>query len=104
MDLYARVNILDRKAVRLPTGDITDAIALDADPVERARGWVAKGADRLHIVDLDAAAYGDYENRPLIEQMIVKTRPIAPAQSFKKVNALITLIDLPGGKRARLAV
>ncbi len=70
MDLYARVNILDQKAVRLPTGDITDAISLDADPVERARGWVAKGADRLHIVDLDAAAYGDYENRPLIEEMI----------------------------------
>jgi len=70
MDLYARVNILDRKAVRLPTGDITEAISLDADPVDRARGWVAKGADRLHIVDLDAAAYGDYENRPLIEEMI----------------------------------
>lgn len=70
MDLYARVNILDQKAVRLPTGDITEAISLDADPVERARGWVAKGADRLHIVDLDAAAYGDYENRPLIEEMI----------------------------------
>ena len=70
MDLYARVNILDRKAVRLPTGDVTEAIALDADPIERARGWVAKGADRLHIVDLDAAAYGDYENRPLIEDLI----------------------------------
>lgn len=70
MDLYARVNILDQKAVRLPTGDITEAISLDADPVERARGWVAKGADRLHIVDLDAAAYGDYENRPLIEEII----------------------------------
>lgn len=71
MDLYARVNILDRKAVRLPTGDITEAISLDADPVERARGWVAKGADRLHIVDLDAAAYGNYENRSLIEDLIV---------------------------------
>lgn len=70
MDLYARVNILDRKAVRLPTGDVTEAISLDADPIERARGWVAKGADRLHIVDLDAAAYGDYENRPLIEELI----------------------------------
>jgi len=70
MDLYARVNILDRKAVRLPTGDVTEAISLDADPVERARGWVAKGVDHLHIVDLDAAAYGDYENRSLIGEII----------------------------------
>ena len=70
MDLYARVNILDRKAVRLPRGDVTEAIALDADPIERAMGWVSKGADRLHIVDLDAAAYGDYENRDLIGELV----------------------------------
>ena len=70
MELYARVNILDGRAVRLPYGDVTDAIALDDDPVNRAKGWVAKGADRLHIVDLDAAAYGDYKNRGLIEDII----------------------------------
>lgn len=70
MELYARVNILDGKAVRLPKGDVTHAIALDADPVERAKGWVAKGADRLHVVDLDAATYGDYTNRPLIEELV----------------------------------
>jgi phosphoribosylformimino-5-aminoimidazole carboxamide ribonucleotide (ProFAR) isomerase len=70
MDLYARVNILDGKAVRLPKGDVREAIALDADPIERARGWVSKGADRLHVVDLDAAAYGDYTNRELIRDLI----------------------------------
>lgn len=70
MELYARVNILDGRAVRLPYGDVNDWIALDDDPVNWARGWVAKGAHRLHIVDLDAAAYGDYENRDLIAEMI----------------------------------
>ena len=70
MDLYARVNILDGRAVRLPQGDVREAIALDDDPVNRAKGWVTKGADRLHIVDLDAAAYGDYKNRDLIASII----------------------------------
>jgi phosphoribosylformimino-5-aminoimidazole carboxamide ribonucleotide (ProFAR) isomerase len=70
MELYARVNILDGKAVRLPKGDLTEAIALDADPVERAVGWVSKGADGLLVVDLDAAAYGDYENRPLLAEIV----------------------------------
>ncbi len=70
MDLYARIHILDRKAVRLPTGDVREAISLDADPIDRAEGWVRKGADKLQVVDLDAAAYGDYENRPLIEELI----------------------------------
>jgi phosphoribosylformimino-5-aminoimidazole carboxamide ribotide isomerase len=58
--------------VRLPKGDVRKAISLDADPVARAQGWVAKGADRLHIVDLDAAAYGDYANRALIERLIAE--------------------------------
>lgn len=70
MELYARINILDGRAVRLPKGDVRDAVALDADPISRARGWVDKGVHRLHVVDLDAAAYGDYENRPLISEMI----------------------------------
>lgn len=70
MELYARVNILDGKAVRLPRGDVTEAISLDADPIERAKGWVTKGATRLHVVDLDAAAYGDYSNRDLIADLV----------------------------------
>lgn len=73
MELYARVNILDGRAVRLPHGDVHEtAIALDADPVARAQGWEAKGADHLLVVDLNAAAYGDYSNRPLIDQIVAE--------------------------------
>ncbi|MFV1999565.1 MAG: HisA/HisF-related TIM barrel protein [Acidimicrobiia bacterium] len=70
MELYARVNILDGRAVRLPRGDVSEVIFLDDDPVNRARGWVSKGAHRLHIVDLDGAAHGDYKNRDLIADII----------------------------------
>lgn len=70
MDLYARVNILGGRAVRLPKGDVDEAIALDADPVGRARGWADKGATHLHVVDLDAAAYDDRRNRQLIHDII----------------------------------
>ena len=70
MELYARVNILDGRAVRLPRGDIKDAISLEADPVARAEGWVEKGADKLLIIDLDAAAYQNYTNRALISEIL----------------------------------
>ena len=70
MDLYARVNILGGHAVRLPKGDVEKAITLDASPLARAKGWMEKGADRLHIVDLDAAAYGDDKNRALVDELI----------------------------------
>lgn len=70
MDLYARINILGGLSVRLPHGRLDEAIALDNDPVGRARSWVRQGIDYLHIVDLDAAAYGDYRNRDLIRRLI----------------------------------
>jgi len=70
MHLYARINILDGRAVRLPKGDIREAVSLDSDPVDRAVGWVGKGADRLFVVDLDAAAYRDIKNRPLIKDIV----------------------------------
>lgn len=70
MQLYARVNILGGRSVRLPHGDVSDAIPLDNDPVGRAQSWAEQGAHYLHIVDLDAAAYGDYVNRPLIDELI----------------------------------
>ncbi len=70
MDLYARVNILDGRAVRLPHGDVREAVAIDADPVARARKWVSLGADYLHVVDLDAAAFGDYRNRPVLDRIV----------------------------------
>jgi phosphoribosylformimino-5-aminoimidazole carboxamide ribotide isomerase len=70
MHLYARINILNGRAVRLPKGDVREAISLDSDPVGRAVGWVRKGADRLLVVDLDAAAYRDTKNRPLLREIV----------------------------------
>ncbi len=70
MDLYARVNILDGRAVRLPRGDVHDAIALHNDPLERINNWFQQGADHVHVVDLDAAAFGDHKNRDLIDRIL----------------------------------
>ena len=93
MDLYSRVNILNGRAVRLPHGDVHEAIALDADPLARAKGWVEKGAARIQIVDLDAAAYGDYRNRPLIKDIIgaldIPVQVAGGVRSPQEVAALI---------------
>ena len=70
MELHARVNILGGRAVRLPQGDVTQAISLDADPVSRAHSWARMGVDKLLVIDLDAAAYGSYDNRPLIDELV----------------------------------
>ncbi len=49
------------KCVRMEQGDPTRETAYDDDPVARARSFVAQGAKRLHVVDLDGA-FGSGEN------------------------------------------
>ncbi len=72
MELLARINILDGRSVRLRRGDLTEAIPLDFDPVARAHSWALQGVDKIHVVDLDAAAHGDYRNRDLIDRLIAE--------------------------------
>jgi phosphoribosylformimino-5-aminoimidazole carboxamide ribotide isomerase len=100
MDLYARVHILDGRAVRLPKGDIREAIALDASPVSRARSWISKGADRLHVVDLDAAAYLDYQNRDLIREIIEDVDvPVQVAGGIRSTPEVERMLDDVGAWR-----
>ncbi|MCB2222579.1 MAG: nitronate monooxygenase [Actinobacteria bacterium] len=95
MDFYARINILGGRAVRLPKGDVRDAVSLDADPVARAQGWVAKGADRLFVVDLDAAAYRDTRNRPLIGRIVEAVDvPVHAAGGVRSAGDVACMLDL----------
>ena len=99
MDLFARVNILDGKAVRLERGNLDDAIPLNADPVQRARGWVDKGADHLLIVDLDAAAYKDYKNRDLVHSIVAElTVPVYVAGGIRTPQAVETILGMGAAK------
>jgi phosphoribosylformimino-5-aminoimidazole carboxamide ribotide isomerase len=94
MDLYARVNILGGLSVRLPRGRLEDAIALDNDPVQRAKHWAEQGVDYMHIVDLDAAAYGDYRNRDLIDRLIEEVPvPVQVAGGIRSEGEAQRLIE-----------
>jgi phosphoribosylformimino-5-aminoimidazole carboxamide ribotide isomerase len=55
------IDIRGGKCVRLLYGDPAQETRYDGDPVERARDFVAAGARRLHVVDLDRA-FGTGEN------------------------------------------
>jgi phosphoribosylformimino-5-aminoimidazole carboxamide ribotide isomerase len=50
------------RCVRLERGDPQRETRYDDDPVARARSFVADGAERLHVVDLDGA-FGTGENQ-----------------------------------------
>lgn len=95
MDIYARINILDGLSVRLPHGGLDEAIALDNDPVGRAKGWAKQGVDYLHVVDLDAAAYGDYRNRDLIRRLVEELRiPVQVAGGIRSEGEAERLLEV----------
>ncbi len=58
MILYPAIDILGGHAVRLTRGDFDASKVYDEDPLTAARRWVAEGAERLHVVDLDGARVG----------------------------------------------
>src|SRR5919106_4513321 len=98
MDLYARINILDGLSVRLPHGGLDEAIPLDNDPVGRARHWEEQGINFLHVVDLDAAAYGDYRNRDLITRLIETVEiPVQVAGGIRSEGEAQRQIEAGGG-------
>jgi len=55
------IDLRHGKCVRMHQGDPTKETTYDVDPVERAKAFVAAGARRLHVIDLDGA-FGSGEN------------------------------------------
>jgi phosphoribosylformimino-5-aminoimidazole carboxamide ribotide isomerase len=57
------IDLRNGRVVRLKQGRLQDETIYGGDPCEVARRWEAEGAERLHVVDLDAAL----ESRPQTE-------------------------------------
>ena len=55
MKIFPAIDLRDGKAVRLYQGDYDQMTVYSDSPVEVAKSFKAKGADCLHLVDLDGA-------------------------------------------------
>jgi phosphoribosylformimino-5-aminoimidazole carboxamide ribotide isomerase len=69
------VDLRQGRCVRLTQGRADAETVFSDDPVAMARRWVAEGAGRLHVVDLDGAFAGSPVQLPLVRQ-IVQTVPV----------------------------
>src|SRR5262249_46455419 len=70
MLIYPGIDLLNGRCVRLRQGDYPRETVFSDDPAEVARRWVAQGADRLHVVDLDGAKAGKPMNGPIIRKIV----------------------------------
>ncbi|TVR71807.1 MAG: 1-(5-phosphoribosyl)-5-[(5-phosphoribosylamino)methylideneamino] imidazole-4-carboxamide isomerase [Spirochaetaceae bacterium] len=55
MTVIPAIDLIGGRCVRLRQGSYSDATVYDADPGEVARSFADAGAERIHLVDLDAA-------------------------------------------------
>jgi phosphoribosylformimino-5-aminoimidazole carboxamide ribotide isomerase len=65
MIVVPAIDVRGGKVVRLKQGQLQEEEVYGSDPAEVARRWEAEGAQRLHLVDLDAAI----SNRPQFDAM-----------------------------------
>lgn len=79
MLLIPAIDIKEGKCVRLRQGRMDDNTVFSDDPVAVAGRWVAAGARRLHLVDLDGAFAGKPRNADIVHA-IVKAYPDVPVQ------------------------
>ena len=67
--VYAAIDLLGGKVVRLRKGRASDAKFYPSDPATLARSWARIGIGGLHVVDLDGA-FGQGNNLDAIRQII----------------------------------
>lgn len=70
MELWPAIDLRGGKCVRLLQGDYERETIFGEDPVAMARGFVAAGARRLHVVDLDGAKAGAPVQADLVGRMV----------------------------------
>jgi phosphoribosylformimino-5-aminoimidazole carboxamide ribotide isomerase len=77
MLLIPAIDLKDGHCVRLKQGDMEQATVFSEDPAEMARHWLAQGARRLHLVDLNGAFAGKPRNELAVRAIIKAVREYA---------------------------
>jgi phosphoribosylformimino-5-aminoimidazole carboxamide ribotide isomerase len=70
MIIIPAIDLKDGKCVRLRQGRMDQETIYSGNPVEVAKHWELKGAERLHVVDLNGAVTGKPFHSSLIKEMI----------------------------------
>jgi len=90
MIVIPAIDIKDGKCVRLRQGRMEDATVFNEDPVQQAAIFSAKGARRLHIVDLNGAFAGAPVNAEIVSAIVARC-PDLPVQIGGGIRSLETV-------------
>ncbi|WP_323001073.1 1-(5-phosphoribosyl)-5-[(5-phosphoribosylamino)methylideneamino]imidazole-4-carboxamide isomerase [Denitromonas sp.] len=91
MLLIPAIDLKDGHCVRLKQGEMDDATVFSEDPAATARHWLAQGARRLHLVDLNGAFAGKPVNEEAIKQIVQAVGDDIPVQLGGGIRDLDTI-------------
>ncbi|MEK6538033.1 MAG: 1-(5-phosphoribosyl)-5-[(5-phosphoribosylamino)methylideneamino]imidazole-4-carboxamide isomerase [Nitrospirota bacterium] len=94
MIIFPAIDIKDGKVVRLFQGKFDEVTEYSGDPLVVAQNWQQKGAQWLHIVDLDGAKTGEMQNRAAIIAIAKKVSiPVQVGGGIRSREDVQRLID-----------
>lgn len=70
MKIIPAIDLMDGKAVRLHKGERDKVTIYSDDPASLVNDYVAAGATRIHVVDLDGAFSGARAHASVVERMV----------------------------------
>jgi phosphoribosylformimino-5-aminoimidazole carboxamide ribotide isomerase len=80
MVIIPAIDLKEGRCVRLKQGDMNDATIYSEDPAAMAKHWLAQGARRLHVVDLNGAVAGKPKNEAVVRQIVKAVGEDIPVQ------------------------
>lgn len=94
MLIIPAIDLKNGRAVRLTQGDPTRETVYADDPVAVAQAWEARGAQRLHVVDLDGAFAGAPTQHRLIRAVAQAVRiPVQAGGGLRTPEAVDAAFD-----------
>ncbi|WLV25108.1 1-(5-phosphoribosyl)-5-[(5-phosphoribosylamino)methylideneamino]imidazole-4-carboxamide isomerase [Aciduricibacillus chroicocephali] len=94
MILFPAIDIRGGNCVRLIQGDYNKEKVYSDSPVSMAKEWADKGAEYIHIVDLDGAKTGVSTNAAVIREIAEKSPiPIQVGGGVRTMEAVKSHID-----------
>jgi phosphoribosylformimino-5-aminoimidazole carboxamide ribotide isomerase len=76
MIVIPAVDLREGRCVRLREGRSDRETVFSDDPVAMAQRWIAQGAERLHVVDLDGAFAGEPRQTALVAKIVAAAAPV----------------------------
>ncbi len=91
MLIIPAIDLKDGQCVRLKQGEMDSATVFSSNPAEMAGKWLASGARRLHLVDLNGAFAGKPVNEAAIKAIVNEVGDEIPVQLGGGIRDLDTI-------------